>query len=89
MKVINRKSDKLYDKGYDNSVNSWIDKKDIVCKFSKTETFRRKWESWIRLSYYATKADLKNAVGVDTSTFAKKVDLVNLKSEIDKLDIDK
>ena len=40
------------------------------------------------LSYYATKADLKNAVGVDTSTFAKKVDLVNLKSEIDKLDID-
>ena len=48
MKVINRKSGKLYDKGYDNSVNSWIDKKRHcinVCKFSKTEIFRRKWES--------------------------------------------
>ena len=31
-KVIKRKGDKLYVKwkGYDNSVNSWIDKKDIV-----------------------------------------------------------
>ena len=31
-KVIKRKSDKLYVKwkGYDNSFNSWIDKKDIV-----------------------------------------------------------
>ena len=40
------------------------------------------------LSNYATKADLKNARGVDTSKFAKKVDLANLKSNIDKLDID-
>ena len=31
-KVIKRKGDKLYIKwkGYDNSFNSWIDKKDIV-----------------------------------------------------------
>ena len=31
-KVIKRKGDKLYVKwkGYDNSFNSWIDKKDIV-----------------------------------------------------------
>ena len=41
------------------------------------------------LSNYATKADLKNATGVDTSTFAKKVDLASLKSKVDKLDIDK
>ena len=41
------------------------------------------------LPNYATKADLKNAAGVDTSKFAKKVNLVSLKSEIDKLDIDK
>ena len=27
-KVINRKEDKL--KGYDNSFNNWVDKKDIV-----------------------------------------------------------
>ena len=38
---------------------------------------------------YATKADLKNATGIDTSKFAKKVDLSNLKSDLDKLDIDK
>ena len=30
---------------------------------------------------------LKNATGVNTSKFAKKFDLANLKSEIDKLDI--
>ena len=41
------------------------------------------------LSNYATKADLKNAAGVDTSQFAKKVDLANLKSNVDKLKIDK
>ena len=41
------------------------------------------------LSNYATKADLKNATGVDTLKFAKKVDLASLKSEIDKLDIGK
>ena len=40
-------------------------------------------------SNHATKADLKNARGVDTSKFAKKVDLANLKSTIDKLDVDK
>ena len=41
------------------------------------------------LSNYATKADLKNATGVDTSNFAKKTDFTNLKSDVDKLDIDK
>ena len=41
------------------------------------------------MSNYATKSDLKNATVVDTSQFAKKYDLYNLKSEIDKLDIGK
>ena len=41
------------------------------------------------LSNYATKADLKNATGVDTSKFAEKVDLAHLKSHVDKLDTDK
>ena len=41
------------------------------------------------LSHYTTKADLKNAAGVDTSKFAKKVDLASLKSNVEKLDIDK
>ena len=38
---------------------------------------------------YSRKVDLKNAAGVDTSPFAKKTDLANLKSDVDKLDIDK
>ena len=41
------------------------------------------------LSNYVTKADLKTATGVDVSKFAKKVDLAHLKSNVDKLDIDK
>ena len=35
------------------------------------------------------KKDLKNATGIDKSSFAKKVDLASLKSNVDKLDIDK
>ena len=41
------------------------------------------------LSNYATKTDLKNATGVDTLSFAKEIDLSNLKSDVDKLAIDK
>ena len=40
-------------------------------------------------SNYTTKANLKNATRADTSKFAKKVDLANLKFNVDKLDIDK
>ena len=35
------------------------------------------------------KEDLKNATGVDASSFAKKTDLANLTSDVDKFDIDK
>ena len=41
------------------------------------------------MSNYATKADLNNSTGVDTSDFAKKTDLGNYKYDVDKLDIDK
>ena len=37
----------------------------------------------------STKTDLKNVTHVDTSTFALKTNLASLKTEIDKLDIDK
>ena len=43
----------------------------------------------IDLSNYAKKADLKNATGIDTSKLATKADLVSLKAEIDKSDIEK
>ena len=41
------------------------------------------------MSNYATKADFKNATGIDRSKLAAKSDLVSLKAEIDKLDSDK
>ena len=40
------------------------------------------------LSNLATKADIKNISHVDTSSFGLKTNLPNLKTEIDKLDID-
>ena len=43
----------------------------------------------VDLSNYATKADIKNVSHVDTSSFALKANLATLKTEVDKLDIDK
>ena len=43
----------------------------------------------LNLSNYATKADLENKTGVDTSDFDNKTDLSHLKSDVDKLDIDR
>ena len=40
-------------------------------------------------SNYAAKANLKNVTGVDTWKFAKNVDFINLKANVDKLDTDK
>ena len=41
------------------------------------------------MSSHAAKRGLKNEAGIDLSSFAKKVDLANLNSYVDKLDIDK
>ena len=38
---------------------------------------------------YATSTDLKTATGVNTSSYAKKVDLANLKPDVEKVDIAK
>ena len=43
----------------------------------------------VDLSNYATKAYIKNVSHVDSSSFALKTDLANLKNEVNKLDIDK
>ena len=43
----------------------------------------------VDLSNYATKSDIRNISHVDTSSFALKINLANLKSEVDKLDIGK
>ena len=43
----------------------------------------------VDLSNYATKGDIKDITHVDTSNFALKKNLANLKTEVDKLDTDK
>ena len=57
--------------------------------FPEPKSFGGKVKVKLDLSNYATKAYLKNATGGDTSKFVKKVDLASLKSNVDKLDIDK
>ena len=43
----------------------------------------------VDLSFYTAKADIKIFSHVDTSSFALKRNLANLKTKVDKLDIDK
>ena len=43
----------------------------------------------VDLSNYATKTDIKNISHIDTSSFALKSNLASLKTEVDKLDINK
>ena len=84
-KVTKRKGGKLYVKwkGYDNSFNSWIDKKDLRRCFGGNINVK------VDLSDYATKTDLKNITNIDTSSFALKTNLSSLKAEVNKLGIDK
>ena len=53
------------------------------------ESFRGDINVQVDLSNYATKTDLKNVTHVDVSNFALKSNVASLKSEADKLDIDK
>ena len=57
--------------------------------FPESKSLRGRVKVELGLRNYATKTVLINATGSDTSSFAKKVDLANLKSDVDKLDIDK
>ena len=57
--------------------------------FPKLKSLGGRVKVELNFSNYATKADLKNATGVGTSKFVKNFDLGNLKSEVDKLDINK
>ena len=73
----------------DNSFNSWIDKKPI--KLVNTFLNHLKKETLtLKLIYLiiATKADLKNARGVDTSQLAWKSGLASLEAEVDKIDVE-
>ena len=52
-------------------------------------SFGRNINVKVYLSNYAAKTDIKTVTHVDTSSFALKTNLANLKTEVDKLDIDK
>ena len=53
------------------------------------KSFGRNINVKVDLSIYATKTDLKIAIGIDTSKLAAKSDLAGLKADIDQLDIEK
>ena len=57
--------------------------------FPKPQSHEENIKVKIDLSNYSTKEDIKNITHVDTSSFALKTNLANLKAEVDKLDIDK
>ena len=79
-------------KVYKNLFGSWIDKKRHSINewhFPKPKSLGVNVKVELDLSNYATKADLKNAAGVDTSFFAKRTYLAKIKSDVDKLDIEK
>ena len=92
-KVIRRKGDKLYVKwkGYDNSFNSWTDKKDYKMSqyFPPYRSSSNNVKVELDLSNYATKDDVKNITHVDVSSSATKTNLAALKTEVDKIDTDK
>ena len=98
-KVIKKKRDKLYVKwkGYNNSFDS-IQIVRLIKKtlYKMSKYFPKPYEPFggdinvkVDLSNYATKKDIKNITQGDTSSFALKSNLANLKTKVDKLDIDK
>ena len=86
-KLIKTKGHKLYFKRL--WLNWW---KDIVLVseyFPELKSSGGRVKLDLDLSKYATKTDLRNPTGVDASTCARNGDLASLKSNVDKLDIDK
>ena len=84
-------------KGYNNYFDSSIAKKRHCIKSTNTfinqievleETLMSNLICNIEVDN-ATKSNLKNATGIDTSYFALKSNLATLKTEIDKIDFDK
>ena len=67
-----------------------------ILLYKKSQYFPKRYEPFggdinvkVDLSNYATKADIKNISHIDTSRFTLKSNLASLKTEVDKLDIDK
>ena len=78
--------------GYDNSFKGGLIKKTL---YKMSQYFPTPLSDYknikvnIDLTNYATKKDINDITYVDTSNFALKTNLYSLKTEVDKLDIDK
>ena len=57
--------------------------------YSPYKSFSSNVKVELDLTNYATKTDLKNITHVDVSSFASKTNLAALKTEVDKIDVDK
>ena len=57
--------------------------------FAEPKSLGERLKIELNLPNYVTKVDLKNAAVINTSKFAKKFDLLNLKYNVNKLDVDK
>ena len=57
--------------------------------YSPYKSFSNNVKVELDLTNYATKTDLKNITHVDVSSFASKTNLAALKTEVDKIDVDK
>ena len=92
-KAIKKKGDKLYVKwkGYNNSFNSWVDKKKY--KMAYVPTYSEVEEEIVRvtlnLSNYLTQKEFKNVTKVDTSDFALKANVAEIKKKVDDINVDK
>ena len=78
-------------KGYDISFSGWTDKNAYykwVNIFPESKFLGGRVTVEFDFSNDATKAELKNSTGIDTSKFVKEVDLGNLESNVDNLNID-
>ena len=70
--------------------------KNTISSYKMSQYFREPYESFggdinvkVDLSNYVTKAHVKNILHVNTLSSALKTNLATLKTEVDKLDIDK
>ena len=77
-------------------LNYNITKQSLVYKTYKMSTYYPPYKSSssnikveLGLTNYATKTDLENITHTDVSSFASKTNLAELKTEIDKIDVDK
>ena len=57
--------------------------------YSPYKSFNKNIEVELDLTIYATKTDLKNITHVDVSSYTSKTNLAALKSEVDKIEVDK